>query len=1049
MKFAHIADTHIRNLKRHKEYRHVFADLYEKIKEHNVDYIIHCGDIAHTKTQLSPEYFDLAQSFLKSLADIAPTYVIPGNHDGNLRNSTRQDAITPIVNALAHPNLFYLKESQEVHLNDKFCLNSLSMFDENNWVTPTNKKKINIALYHGLIDGSSTDIGFRFNHGDHKIGIFRKFDFAFLGDIHKTDQMLDDKGKIRYCGSTIQQNFGETNDKGFLVWDIKDKNDFTCQHVPIMPFCPFITIELDSNGKFDDNLPIPSGARIRLSTKHRISLDQIKKAKEHVSIKWNPESISINCSAGTLNNKLEEFDDDDFNKDDMRDISIQEELIEEYLKEYNVSKPVMEKIFEINRRLNAAASSDEEVKRNVKWNLKSFSWDNLFNYGEGNSLDFENMTGIVGIFGKNFSGKSSIIDSLLYTIYNSTSKKNRKNLNIINELKEFGQGTVEMGIDTENFSVFRKSEKYKKNLKGNSTLEARTDVDFTKKKGKKKISLNGTTRNKTDEEIKKYFGTIDDFLLTSMSSQLEALSYIGEGSTKRKEILAKFLDLTFFDKKFKLAKEESAELKVALKGVENLKFNRKEMRLNTALNKSREKVDELKKVDTTLSDEISASSIEASRLDLMIEQIPADIIDASNEKNKMKSLNREKEILVAKNKKLTSDLAECEDLESKIEKFLETFDIDDWRSKKEAIEGQKHEFTMLLSEIEKKEEKLETEKRKVSLLKEVPCGSEFSHCKFIKDAYAALNGEKKIKEDITSTRSKQEKIISEIQKSKPDQVEEYIKKYDAVIEKKNKNTREIYDHRLNIQENKTKIEKCDRSISDCETLLKEYETNKELIDNKEKLLAEREVITQLMNDKKKAKDKCHETLSEKYRECGSLEQELKELQNKKEEIEKMSEQYSSYDLYMRCMHSNGIAYEIIKRKLPYINLEIAKILSNVVEFEVFFEAQESKLDIFIRHPESSPRPIELGSGAEKTIAAMAIRLALLSVSQLPKGDIFILDEPGTALDEENMNGFIQMLEMVKDQFKVVLLISHLDSLKDVVDSQIFIGQKEKFAFVEQ
>jgi len=312
-----------------------------------------------------------------------------------------------------------------------------------------------------------------------------------------------------------------------------------------------------------------------------------------------------------------------------------------------------------------------------------------------------------------------------------------------------------------------------------------------------------------------------------------------------------------------------------------------------------------------------------------------------------------------------------------------------------------------------------------------------------------LNGEKKIKEDITSTRSKQEKIISEIQKSKPDQVEEYIKKYDAVIEKKNKNTREIYDHRLNIQENKTKIEKCDRSISDCETLLKEYETNKELIDNKEKLLAEREVITQMMNDKKKAKDKCHETLSEKYRECGSLEQELKELQKKKEEIEKMSEQYSSYDLYMRCMHSNGIAYEIIKRKLPYINLEIAKILSNVVEFEVFFEAQESKLDIFIRHPESSPRPIELGSGAEKTIAAMAIRLALLSVSQLPKGDIFILDEPGTALDEENMNGFIQMLEMVKDQFKVVLLISHLDSLKDVVDSQIFIGQKEKFAFVEQ
>ena len=33
MKFAHIADTHIRNLKYHKEYRAVFAQLYKKLKE--------------------------------------------------------------------------------------------------------------------------------------------------------------------------------------------------------------------------------------------------------------------------------------------------------------------------------------------------------------------------------------------------------------------------------------------------------------------------------------------------------------------------------------------------------------------------------------------------------------------------------------------------------------------------------------------------------------------------------------------------------------------------------------------------------------------------------------------------------------------------------------------------------------------------------------------------------------------------------------------------------------------------------------------------------
>ena len=108
-----------------------------------------------------------------------------------------------------------------------------------------------------------------------------------------------------------------------------------------------------------------------------------------------------------------------------------------------------------------------------------------------------------------------------------------------------------------------------------------------------------------------------------------------------------------------------------------------------------------------------------------------------------------------------------------------------------------------------------------------------------------------------------------------------------------------------------------------------------------------------------------------------------------------------------------------------------------------------KLDILIKHPRHDPRPIEMGSGAEKTIAAMAIRLALLNVSTLPKGDVFILDEPGTALDAENMEGFIRILEMIKSQFKTVLLISHLDSLKDIVDQEISIEKQNKRAYVSQ
>ena len=65
---------------------------------------------------------------------------------------------------------------------------------------------------------------------------------------------------------------------------------------------------------------------------------------------------------------------------------------------------------------------------------------------------------------------------------------------------------------------------------------------------------------------------MEDFLLTSMASQLGSLSFIGEGSTKRKEILAKFLDLEIFEKKFKMAKDDSSSIKGALKLLEGKDF---------------------------------------------------------------------------------------------------------------------------------------------------------------------------------------------------------------------------------------------------------------------------------------------------------------------------------------------------------------------------------------------------------------------------------------------------------------------------------------------
>ena len=239
MRLAHISDTHIRNYKYQKEYRQVFSHLYKTLKEENVDFIVHTGDIAHTKTQISPEFVELASEFLSGLADIAPTYVLLGNHDGNLKNSARQDALTPIVQNLKHPNLHLFKGYEQVNLPEKFALHAMCVFDDQtNWNLEPDQDFINIALYHGCVRGSETDIGWVLE-GEVNLETFQNFDYGFFGDIHKTNQMLDDHGRFRYPGSTIQQNFGESNDKGILIWDIKDKEKFTCKHVQLENPKPF------------------------------------------------------------------------------------------------------------------------------------------------------------------------------------------------------------------------------------------------------------------------------------------------------------------------------------------------------------------------------------------------------------------------------------------------------------------------------------------------------------------------------------------------------------------------------------------------------------------------------------------------------------------------------------------------------------------------------------------------------------------------------------------------------------------------------------------
>ena len=1049
MKFAHISDTHIKNLKYHYEYRVVFEQLYEKLQEENVDYIVHTGDVAHTKTQISPEYVELCAQFFENLANIAPTYAILGNHDGNLKNSSRQDALTPIFNALDHPNLHLLKDSGETNIDDKFCLNVLSVFDRENWIKPTNSDKINIALYHGSISNCKTDVGWVMLNGEDTMEIFDGFDFAMLGDIHRR-QILDEAGRIWYAGSTVQQNHGETNDKGILIWDIQTKDDWDVEPIVFKNPKPFITLELTPKGRMPKGANVPEGARLRIVSNNNLPLNVMKRAMDIAKHRFKPEVVTfLNRAAGERGDVTEITDN--LKTENLRDINIQEELMDEYLKEYQVESTTLEKVYELNRKYKKMVEDENDISRNVNWKLTNFEFDNLFNYGEGNNVNFDELNGITGIFGKNYSGKSSIIDAVLWTLFNTTSKNERKNLNVINQNKEFCRGKLTIVVGHKTYTIERSAEKYIKRLKGEETQEAKTDLNFEvyDEVLGDTVSLNGLSRIHTDAIIRKHFGECEDFLISSMASQHGALSFIDEGSTRRKEIIAKFLDLEIFEKKFKLAKDDSTDLKGALRRLESRNYDEEIIEAADSLETKKIELETHKAECEELKEEIQLITKTCEDLRNSIDAIPEEVINVVDTKRDIKKKNIQIFSLESENKQHNADLSVKRGISEKIEEYLNGINIEALSEQQQVIENLQTNKKETATALEALIQQVEDIERKAKLLDGIPCGTDYPQCKFIRDANVAVANLQHVQNEQESTQVNLSTIDKKIQSMRPSFVADQISKYDAICDKRLLTTNDIADLNLSIEKNNASIERLKYELKELEDKRNKYEENREAIENFEEFTTELDACNGKLEKKQTQYDVCQEQMLELYKDVGSLEKNVENIKEQKQEYLNLQEEFSAYDLYMRCMHTSGIAYDIIKRKLPVINQEIAKVLANIVDFEIFFEDSGKKFDIFIKHPKHEPRPIEMASGAEKTMGAMAIRLALLSVSSLPKSDLFILDEPGTALDEENMEGFIRILELIKVYFKNVLLISHLDSLKDCVDMQIVIEKKLGYAKVNQ
>ncbi len=1045
--FAHISDTHIRNVKYHEEYRKVFADIYESLENEKPDYIIHTGDIAHTKTQLSPEYFELCADFLKNLADIAPTYIILGNHDGNLKNDNRQDAITPVIEALQHPNLYLLKESGETQLDSSICLNVLSVFDRDNWVSPTNQDMINIALYHGAIRGCVINDEWSLENGEDDINIFTNFDFAMLGDIHRT-QYLDTEERVWYAGSTVQQNFGESLRKGYLLWDIRGKDNFKVEKRLFMSPRPFYTIEINKDGTLP-KVDVPKNARLRLISNYNLPLAKLRRACDYANAKWSPYSVNFVNKAGYGSGTSVQTDGKTMN---MRDQNLQEKYIRAFLSNKEISDDVLDRILELNRNYSKQIESTTNVSRNIVWKLRKMKWNNLFNYGEKNEIDFDKLGGLVGIFGKNYSGKSSIIDSALFGLYNTTSKGERKNVHIVNQNKQNAKCQLEIGVGDDIYKITRNLEKYQKKLRGKETTEVKTELDFTKYNlGNLAESKNGTTRNETDDNIRNTFGSFSDFLITSMASQTDAFGFINEGSTKRKEILAKFLDLKMFEEKHKLAKKESAEMKGVIKHLNStdwrkkLKWNQEAMA--EILEDIANQTDLCEKHTARINDLIEEQRI----IEDQISSVGTDSIDITklNEslKDKQKQVSKATKII----EKGQGTLSDLKAKQERLQAFIEEFDITACEEQVETHKSLLKDISIIERNIRSTKMEIANYQNKIDLLHDHEYDPDCEYCsnnQFVKEAEEAKTLVETSRKTLRGFEYDLELINDKKSAINIIYIEAELQDYSVKTREVNTNEVKIKSIRSQISASESKKALNEKEIEDIKKKIEHYYENQEAYDNLESLRRDLRAIKLTVDKKQTNLETCNKKVMKLMSEEGTTRRLIEEAKEHIKQIDDAEKEFIAYDLYIQAMHANGVSYQVIKSMLPIINKELSSVLSTIVNFEVFFDNDDNKLEIYIKHPKYAPRPLSMGSGAEKTIASMAIRLALISVTNLPKSELFILDEPATALDEEHMEGFIRLLQMIKRQFKTVLLISHLESLKDIVDKTIDIQKSDGYAHVK-
>jgi DNA repair exonuclease SbcCD ATPase subunit len=157
-----------------------------------------------------------------------------------------------------------------------------------------------------------------------------------------------------------------------------------------------------------------------------------------------------------------------------------------------------------------------------------------------------------------------------------------------------------------------------------------------------------------------------------------------------------------------------------------------------------------------------------------------------------------------------------------------------------------------------------------------------------------------------------------------------------------------------------------------------------------------------------------------------------------------------FKIYLTVYGKNGISKVILKNMVPLINMELYRLLVDSCHFilEMNINDKNEVEFVMIDTDTRVVKPLNSGSGYERTISSLALRSVLTKISSLPKPNIVVMDEVFGKVADENLEMVGEFFKKIKNYFEHIFVISHNSLIRNWSDNLIMIKKEENVSSID-